>query len=124
MKKKTICFDIDEVICRSPKNNYFKSIPIKKNIKKINQLYNQGYVIKIFTARFMGTTNDDIKKAEKLAKKITIKSLKKWGVRYHSIFFGKPAYDIFIDDKSIFFDKNWVLKINKYLKQFIIKIEY
>jgi len=64
----------------------------------------------------MGTTNDDIKKAEKLAKKITIKSLKKWGVRYNSIFFGKPAYDIFIDDKSIFFDKNWVLKINKYLK--------
>jgi hypothetical protein len=116
MQKKTICFDIDEVICRSPKNNYFKSIPIKKNIKKINQLHDQGYVIKIFTARFMGTTNDDIKKAEKLAKKITIKSLKKWGVRYHSIFFGKPAYDIFIDDKSIFFDKNWVLKINKYLK--------
>lgn len=33
-------------------------------------------MIKIFTARFMGTTNDDILKAEKLAKKITIKSLK------------------------------------------------
>ena len=114
-RKKTICFDIDEVICKSPKNNYFKSIPIKKNINKINHLYKQGYIIKIFTASFMVKTNDDIKKAEKLAKKITVQSLYKWGVRYHSIFFGKPFYDSFIDDKSIFFNKNWTLKINKYL---------
>jgi hypothetical protein len=39
----------------------------------------------------MGTTNDDILKAEKLAKKITIKSLKKWGVKYHTIFFWKTC---------------------------------
>jgi histidinol phosphatase-like enzyme len=115
-KTKIICFDIDGVICNSPKNNYYKSIPIKKNIKKINQLYEQGYIIKIFTARFMGTTLDDINKSEKLAKKITINSLKKWGVKYHSIFFGKPSYDLFVDDKSIFFDKKWTKKIHKYLK--------
>lgn len=113
--KKTICFDIDGIICKSPNNNYFKSIPIKKNIKKINQLYDAGHVIKIFTARFMGTSNDNMNKATFLAKNLTIKSLKKWGVKYHYIFFGKPAYDLFVDDKSIFFDKNWVSKIRKYL---------
>lgn len=31
MKLKTICFDIDNVICRTDRaNNYSKSIPIKK----------------------------------------------------------------------------------------------
>ena len=115
MIKKIICFDIDGVICKSSKNNYFKSIPIKKNIKKINQLYNQGHIIKIFTARFMGTTNDDILKAEKLAKKITLKSLKKWGVKYHTIFFGKPVYDLFVDDKTLFFNKNWSKNISRFL---------
>ena len=32
-----ICFDIDGVICRTKKNNYRSSKPIKKAIKKINQ---------------------------------------------------------------------------------------
>ena len=39
MKLKTICFDIDQVICRTnSKRNYSKSIPIKKNIKLINEM--------------------------------------------------------------------------------------
>jgi hypothetical protein len=63
----------------------------------------------------MGTTNDDILKAEKLAKKITVKSLKKWGVKYHTIFFGKPVYDLFVDDKTLFFNKNWSKNISRFL---------
>ena len=36
MKIKTICFDIDNVICKTNKTrNYSKSVPIKKNIKVI-----------------------------------------------------------------------------------------
>ena len=46
MKIKTICFDIDNVICKTnTKRNYSKSIPIKKNIKIINQAYSNGYNI-------------------------------------------------------------------------------
>jgi len=43
MKLRTICFDIDNVICiTDDKKNYSKSIPIKKNIEIINKLYDNG----------------------------------------------------------------------------------
>ena len=32
----------------------------------------------------------------------TIKQLSENGVMYHKIFFGKPSYDLLIDDKSFF----------------------
>ena len=70
--KKTICFDIDNTICKTVKSDYKKSKPIVKNIKCINDLYNQGHIIKIFTARYMGRTNDNATLAKKKAKKITL----------------------------------------------------
>ena len=46
MKLKIICFDIDNVICRTNvKKEYLKSKPIKKNIKLINEIYNKGYKV-------------------------------------------------------------------------------
>ena len=51
----------------------------------------------------MGRFNDDIYKAKKKAKAITINKLKSWSVRYDKIFFGKPSFDIVVDDKSVFF---------------------
>ena len=54
MKKLIICFDIDNVICKSPTNLYSKSTPHKKNIEVINLLKKRGHYIKIFTSRFMG----------------------------------------------------------------------
>lgn len=55
----------------------------------------------------MGINNYNRLKAEKQIKKITIEQLKKWKVKYHKIFFGKPSFDIFVDDKSLFFKKKW-----------------
>ena len=40
-------------------------------------------------------------------------TIKKWKLKYHELIFGKPSYDIYIDDKSIFFDKNWTEKLKK-----------
>jgi uncharacterized HAD superfamily protein len=105
--KKIICFDIDGVICKTKFNEYKKSKPIKKNIKIINDLFNKGFFIKIYTARYMGRNFDNKKKAEQQIKKLTIQQLKKWKVNYNKIFFGKPSFDLFVDDKSIFFKENW-----------------
>ena len=115
--KKTICFDIDNVICKTIKSNYKNSKPILKNIKCINKLYNDGYIIKIFTARFMGRTNDNSLIAKKSAKEITINQLKKWEVNYHKLFFGKPSSDLYIDDKNLGFKNNWIISLNKELKK-------
>ena len=115
--KKIICFDIDNVICKTIKSNYKKSTPILKNIRYINKLYKDGHIIKIFTARFMGRTNDNPSKAIKKAKELTVNQLKKWRVHYHKIFFGKPSTDFYIDDKNLGFKNNWILQLNKELKK-------
>jgi hypothetical protein len=113
MKKKVFCFDLDNVICSTKKNYYYKSIPINKSINIINQLYENGFVIKIFTARFMGRSNEDAEVAKKKGYKLTERQLKKWGVKYHNLIFGKPSFDIIIEDKSIFFKKNWQFFVKK-----------
>jgi histidinol phosphatase-like enzyme len=114
--KKTICFDIDNTICKTIQSNYKESKPILKNIKCINELYNQGHTIKIFTARYMGRTNDNKREATKKARKITLNQLKKWKVKFHKIYFGKPSTDLYIDDKSLGFKLNWASDLKKLLK--------
>tara|TARA_Y100000389_G_scaffold45058_1_gene39843 strand:+ start:856 stop:1227 length:372 start_codon:yes stop_codon:yes gene_type:complete len=116
-----ICFDIDGVICKTYKSNYAQSKPIKSNIKKINQFYENGHKIIIFTARYMGRSKDDEKVAFKKGYNITSKQLKKWGVKFHVLKMGKPSFDLIIDDKAIFFKKNWSNLIDNEIKKFNFK---
>ena len=100
-----IYVDIDETICVSPEDrNYSMAIPITENIKKINKLYDEKNTIVYWTARgtvsgidWSGVTKDQFIE---------------WGVKYHDIKFGKPNYDLFIDDKS----KNGRTRRNKIFK--------
>tara|TARA_A100001015_G_C15040694_1_gene739459 strand:+ start:336 stop:698 length:363 start_codon:yes stop_codon:yes gene_type:complete len=105
-KKKIFCFDIDGVICSTKKNNYQKSRPYKKTIELINKLYKKNKII-IFTSRYMGRNNENITKAKKQGYLKTLKQLKKWGLNFHQLKFGKPSFDHYIDDKSVFFERNW-----------------
>tara|TARA_A100001015_G_C14999446_1_gene717739 strand:- start:86 stop:445 length:360 start_codon:yes stop_codon:yes gene_type:complete len=114
--KKIICFDLDGVICTTKKKQYFSAKPKKGVIKIINQLYKEGYLIKIFTARFMGRNNENILKAKKQGYKKTLLQLHSWNIKFDKLIFGKPSFDLFIDDKSIFFKKNWHKAIKKILK--------
>ena len=116
IKKKIICFDLDGVLCVTHNGNYLKAKPIKKNILLVNKLYSNGYKIKIFTARYMGRSKDKRGLAIPRAKKITLKQLKLWNVNYHNLIFGKPSYDILIDDKALFFVKNWQKYLLKKIK--------
>tara|TARA_R100000008_G_scaffold372_2_gene317 strand:- start:10173 stop:10478 length:306 start_codon:yes stop_codon:yes gene_type:complete len=89
-----IFVDIDETICDSPENrDYTDARPIKKNIDKINSLFEEGNVIVYWTARGTGTGID--------WRDTTEKQFAQWGVKYHELRFGKPIYDLFIDDKNI-----------------------
>ena len=117
MKLKTICFDIDNVICKTNStNDYRQSVPIKKNIKVINEAYNNGFSIILYTARYMGRCKGNITKVKKQIKPFTLKQLKNWGVKYHKIYFGKPSFDLFVDDKSLFFKKDWSKPLKKKLQ--------
>ena len=94
-----IYIDIDETICNSPnKPDYKDSTPIKENIEKANKLYDEGNIIIYWTARGTVTGMD--------WSDLTRKQFKEWGVKYHDLKFGKPYYDLFIDDKNMN-TKNW-----------------
>ena len=107
MKKKIIFFFLYNTLCTTTKNYYTKSKPKKNKISLVNDLYDKGYIIKIFTSRFMGRSNENIRQAKKLGYDITKIQLKKWGVKYHKLILGKPSYDIFIADKNLNFKNNW-----------------
>ncbi len=112
--KKTICFDIDGVICTQVKNGkYEKAIPLKKSINLINKLYKKKYKIILFTSRYMGRTNGNLKLVNKIGYKFTYKQLKNWNLKFHKLIMGKPSYDIIVDDKSYNFSNNWVKNFEK-----------
>ena len=86
--------DIDETICVTPDSrDYSSAKPLAKNIKKINQFYNEGHRIIYWTSRGMGTGVDWTE--------ITKQQLNKWGVRHHELKMNyKPEFDLIIDDKA------------------------
>jgi len=63
----------------------------------------------------MGRCNGNISKATKKIKPLTLEQLKKWDVKYNKIYFGKPSFDLFVDDKSLFFKKQWSKLLKKKL---------
>jgi len=54
----------------------------------------------------MARSNDNTTEARKKAKKITLNQLKRWKVKFHKIYFGKPSSDFYIDDKNLNFRSN------------------
>ena len=95
-------FDIDGTICtKAIDSDYESSQPMIERIKKVNELYEEGHTIIFQTARGMGRFANDSQKAIDTFYDMTVKQLKSWGVQYHQLFLGKPAGDIYIDDKGI-----------------------
>jgi len=117
MKKKikVLCFDIDNTLCTTDNSDYKNSKPPKKNISLVNQLHTKNYYIKIFTSRFMGRSKEKSSLARKKGFDFTKKQLKSWGLKYNELIFGKPSFDLLIDDRAIFFKKNWQKKIKEFL---------
>jgi hypothetical protein len=96
----TYIFDIDGTICTNTNGDYENASPLKNRIEKINQLYDEGNTIHFLTARGMGRSDNAAVYADRAFRKLTEKQLRDWGVKYHRLFLGKPAGDIYIDDKG------------------------
>ena len=92
------CFDIDGVLNLS--NNYEVFIPNKNLINRIKILKESGHEIILYTARKMNTYKGNIGLIAKDIYMITLQQLKENEVLYDEIYFGKPAADIYVDDKA------------------------
>lgn len=91
-----IYVDIDKTIChpsQTDETNYALAVPNKKRIDQINQLYEHDHTIVYWTARGTVTGLNWYQ--------VTKKQFEDWGVKYHELHMGKPAYDLFIDDKNM-----------------------
>lgn len=98
---RTYIFDIDGTICLNSNSEYEESVPIQDRIDKINQLYDEGNTIIFQTARGMGRSDNSSAFAYTAFYEFTKNQLAAWEVKYHKLFLGKPAGDIYVDDKGI-----------------------
>lgn len=87
------CFDLDGTLCDTFGSDYENSQPKIDRILRVNQLFNEGHIVIIFTAR--GSTSG-LNWTE-----LTRHQLMNWGVQYHQLILGKPSADIYVDDKAM-----------------------
>ena len=89
-----IFVDIDETICYyEGERDYNLAKPYYERIEIINNLHSEGNTIVYWTARGTVTQINWFD--------TTYKQLLEWKCKFHELRMGKPAYDLFIDDKNI-----------------------
>ena len=71
------------------------SKPKADAVAVINELYDAGNTIIIYSARTW------------VEYEMTVDWLKRYGVKYHQLFMGKPIGDVWIDDRAITVKENW-----------------
>ena len=92
--RRVICVDIDGVIATAgPADRYEDAQPIQTAIDTVNRLHDAGHEIILFTARGTLTGLD--------WRPVTERQLKTWDVRYDRLLFGKPAADVYVDDRAL-----------------------
>lgn len=91
---KRFVFDIDGVIALIREDlDYAQSTPNHRMIQIVNQLYDYGNKIILFTARGYTTGID--------WRETTEAQMNAWNVKYHELHMGKPNADYYVDDKML-----------------------
>ena len=86
-----IYVDIDNTICNSVEDDYTNSTPILRNVEKVKSLVQEGHEVSFWTARGTVTGKDWTD--------VTNQQLESWGLGGIPVIFGKPYFDLFIDDR-------------------------
>lgn len=98
--KGRLVFDFDGVICIHGAKDYSKAIPFENSIKNINHVYEEGWHITIFTARYMLRCNGKLSDVYKFGYDEAMCWLRKFNVNFHQLILGKPSADMYIDDRA------------------------
>jgi len=87
------CVDVDGTICTTAGTDYSAAEPIPARIAKINELFDAGHEIVYFTARgsFFGVDHSELTRGQ----------LELWGAKFTRLVLGKPAADVYIDDRAV-----------------------
>lgn len=106
MRDKIIAFDMDDVLCYRTSeegkiNKYHSCKPINSMIKIVNECYDDGNTIIVYTARGMSGFKGNVNDIYSNLYQLTLDQLDSWGVKYHQLVMGKIHYDLLIDDKAV-----------------------
>ena len=99
--EQTLIVDCDGVIAdKAHGGEYAKAGPLLHGIAQVNRVYDMGYKITLFTARYGDREKGNIHKLYERGYREWTDWLAKHGVKYHHAFMGKPAGVMYIDDKA------------------------
>lgn len=97
----TLIVDCDGVIAdKAHGGEYGKADPLLHGIEQVNKLYDMGYTITLYTARYGDRESGNLHRQYERGYKEWTDWLAKHGVKYHHAFMGKPAGVMYIDDKA------------------------
>jgi|TARA_R110000824_G_scaffold167062_3_gene343854 capsule biosynthesis phosphatase len=98
---KRLIVDCDGVI--ADKNHggiYANAGPLQHGIDQVNKLYDAGFEIVLYTARYGDRENGNMHRQYERGYVEWINWLEEHGVKYHHAYMGKPAGVLYIDDKA------------------------
>jgi hypothetical protein len=103
-----VAFDIDDCLCRRMGDKehlgvekYKHCIPIPHMIDIVNEVYDNGYEVVLYTARGMTQFKGDVDDVYKNLYQLTFDQMVEFGVKFHKLVMGKMHYDMLIDDKAL-----------------------
>ena len=97
----TLSVDCDGGIAdKAHGGDYSKASPLTYGIEQVNKLYDKGYTIILYTARYGDRAQGNIHLQYEHGYREWTDWLEKHGVKYHHAFMGKPAGAMYIDDKA------------------------
>tara|TARA_B100000749_G_scaffold243321_1_gene204526 strand:- start:586 stop:1035 length:450 start_codon:yes stop_codon:yes gene_type:complete len=101
MTTKRLIVDCDGVIAdKNNRGNYGNAGPLKHGIEQVNKLYDMGYEIILYTARYGDRETGNIHRQYERGYREWTDWLEKYGVKYTCAWMGKPAGALYIDDKA------------------------
>jgi|TARA_Y100000310_G_scaffold170345_1_gene170488 hypothetical protein len=108
--QRIIAFDLDDVICHRDIEGptiekYYSCVPNNSMIKVVNDCFDRGHRIIIYTARGMNVFKGDVATIMEKLYPLTLEQLHTWNVKFHELVMGKIHYDILIDDKALRSDR-------------------
>ena len=98
---KKIIVDCDGVIAdKNCGGDYSKAGPLQYGIDQVNKLYDMGYEVILYTARYGEREHGNIHRQYERGYEEWLKWLNEHNVKFHHAYMGKPAGVLYIDDKA------------------------
>jgi len=101
VETRTLVVDVDDTISTHSNRDYENAIPHRDIIEKLNKMHDAGWRIVYATARGQVSCGGDIDLINEHRRPVLEKWMKKHGVKYHELLFGKPLGVYYIDDKAL-----------------------